>query len=72
MYEYLSDKNEKDRISQNLYRGLKILGDEAKRREIALFYKKCRSIYDEVYYEWRELSKALNDLILSSKQNQNN
>jgi hypothetical protein len=32
--EYSADKNEKDKKSQNMFRSLKLLGDEAKRREI--------------------------------------
>lgn len=54
----MTDKNEKDKQSQNIFRGMKLLGDEAKKREIATFYKKCKSTYDEVYFEWREIKKA--------------
>jgi len=35
---------------------MKLLGDEAKKREIKTYYNKCKSIYDMVYYDWRDVT----------------
>ena len=44
--EYIIDKNEKDKHSQNIMRSLKLLGEEAKKREMISYYKKSKVIYD--------------------------
>lgn len=51
--EYIIDKTEKDKHSQNLMRSLKLLSEEAKKREILTYYRRCKAIYDIAYYEWR-------------------
>ena len=40
-----------------MYRGLKLLSEEAKKREISGYYKKCKQMYDEAYFEWRDVKK---------------
>ncbi len=37
---------------------MKLLGDEARKRELTKFYNRARKVYDEVYNEWRELKKS--------------
>ena len=43
------------------------MSEEAKKREILTFYKKCKIIYDEVYYEWRDVKKAYYDYVMLLK-----
>ena len=55
--EYVYDKEEKDKRSVNLYKGLKLLGDTAKKIVIEKYYKKCKKYYERLYSRLRELQK---------------
>lgn len=37
---------------------MKLVGEETRKRELFKFYAKTRDIYDEVYFEWRDLQKS--------------
>ena len=52
------DKSEKDAHSENMFKGLRLLGEESKKREVHRFYKRCKSYYDEVYQRWRDVVKS--------------
>ena len=58
-FEYIEDKEEKDRHSQNLFRNLKLLSDNVKREEIKIYYRKTKHIYNSVYFDWRELTRSV-------------
>ena len=37
---------------------MKLLGDEAKKREVGKYYSICKKVHDLVYYDWRDLKKS--------------
>eukprot|EP00347_Sterkiella_histriomuscorum_P011162 403373515 len=60
--EYMMDTNQKDKLGTDMFRGLKLLGEESKKREITKFYKSAKSYYDQIYFNWRDLVKSYNQL----------
>ncbi|CDW82423.1 UNKNOWN [Stylonychia lemnae] len=60
--EYLNDPCDKDSYSQNLFKFMKLLGEESKKREVTKFYKYAKSYYDQIYFNWRDVIKSYNEL----------
>ena len=67
----MSSSEEKDKLSVNIFKCMKLIGAETKRWELTNFYKKARDVYDEVYREWRELQKSYIEYEFLQKGQQN-
>ena len=63
----MRNTEEKDKHSVNIFKCMKLIGEETKKWELTHFYKKARDVYDEVYREWRELQKSYIDYELINK-----
>eukprot|EP00347_Sterkiella_histriomuscorum_P023231 403335448 len=68
-FEYIEDKEEKDKLSYNIFRNMKLLSDEARKREINSYYQIVKKTYDMVYFDWRELQKSVHENEIAVLQN---
>lgn len=69
--EYNEDNEEKDRQTLNIFRNMKLLGEEARRREVVAYYNKCKEVYDLVYYDWRDLKRSYIDYEMTTRDHEN-